>query len=89
MADKVSYIFGTRITKRFKGKLLTVLERVDQSHHTLRAHFKNSFVKQYEKFQTFLRMEIYSNNVYDLGIKKLLPNLEHFRNVSPGIIDRF
>jgi hypothetical protein len=45
-ANKVSNMFGTRITQGFKGKLQVVLERLDQAHHTLRAYFKNSFVKQ-------------------------------------------
>ena len=75
-ANKVSNIFGWRITRKFKGNLQTVLERVDQAHHTFRAYFKNSFVKQYEKLRTFLRMEICSNNLPDLRIRKSLDNLD-------------
>jgi len=88
-ADKLSHIFGWRITKRFKGKLQTVLERVEQRHHILRAYFKNSFVKQYEKFRTFLRLEVCSNNLPDLRLKKSLENLSKVREASRGIIDRF
>jgi len=33
-ADKISNIFGWRITKRFSGKLQAILERTDQAHHT-------------------------------------------------------
>jgi hypothetical protein len=71
-ADKISNIFGWRITKRFSGKLQTILEHTDEAHHTFRAYFKNSFVKQYEKLRTFLRMEICCNNLPDLRIKKSL-----------------
>jgi len=88
-ANKVSNIFGWRINRNFKGKLQTVLERVDQSHHTFRAYFKNSFVKQYEKLRTYLRMEICSNNLYDLRIKKSLDNLDAVRDTSRQILDRF
>lgn len=88
-ADKISNVFGTTITRRFKGKLLAVLERVDQAHHILRAYFKNSFIKQYEKFRTLLRMEVCCNNLYDLRINKSLINLPFVREVSKGIIDRF
>jgi hypothetical protein len=88
-ADKISNIFGWRITRKFKGKLQTVLERTDQAHHTFRAYFKNSFVKQYEKLRTFLRMEICSNNLPDLRIKKSLEHLDEVREISKEILDRF
>jgi hypothetical protein len=44
--DKISNIFGTRITKKLKGKLNTTLEKIDHGHHIFRAYFKNAFVKQ-------------------------------------------
>ena len=74
-ANKVSNMFGTRITKGFKGKLQVVVERLDQAHHNLRAYFKNSFVKQYEKFRTFFRMEIRTNNTPDIRVRRSLVNL--------------
>ena len=88
-ADKVSHIFGWRVNKFFRGKLQTILERMDQGHHTLRAYFKNSFVKQYEKFRTFLRMEVCSNDLTDLRVKKSLHNLPLVQEASQRIIDRF
>jgi len=88
-AKKITNVFGWRINRRFKGKLQVVLERVDQSHHILRAYFKNSFVKQYEKLRTFLRLEICSNNVYDLRIKKSLDNFHLVRETSKQILGRF
>jgi hypothetical protein len=88
-ADKISNIFGWRITKRFSGKLQTILERTDQAHHTFRAYFKNSFVKQYEKLRTFLRMEICCNNLPDLRIKKSLEHLDQVKETSREILDRF
>jgi len=88
-ADKVSNIFGWRITKSFNGKLQTVLDRIDQAHHTFRAYYKRSFVKQYEKFRTFLRMEICSNHTPDLRVKKSLKNLPLFRQASIETMARF
>jgi hypothetical protein len=88
-ADKVSNIFGWRIPRTFKGKLQTVFERMDQAHHTFRAYFKNSYVKQYEKLRTFLRMEVCSNHLPDLRIKKSLDNLDAVRHGSTQILDRF
>jgi hypothetical protein len=88
-ADRISNFFGTRITKRFNGKLHTVFHRMDHSHHTLRAYFKNSFIKQYEKLRTFLRVEVVSNNTRDLRVKKSLKNLPVFKEKAYAAITQF
>src|SRR5258707_9409205 len=54
-ANKISEIFGSRITSKLKGKLNTTLEQIDHGHHIFRAYFKHAFVKQYEKFSTAWR----------------------------------
>ncbi len=88
-ANKISNIFGTRVTKQFNGKLQVVQERIDQAHHILRAYFKNSFVKQYEKFRTFFRMEICTNNTPDIRVPKSLVNLPLIRQKGIEILDKF
>jgi len=88
-AEKVSQIFGQRISRHLKGKLLTTLERVDHGHHVLRAYFKHAFVKQYEKFQTFLRIEICSNDLKDFFLKKGIQHLAAVRAHFLPITDRF
>ena len=52
-ADKITEIFGTRLNRRMRGKLSTVIDRIEHGHHVFRAYFKNAFLKQYEKFTTF------------------------------------
>ncbi len=37
-AQKVSEIFGTRLTRRLRGKLHTTLEQTDHGHHIFRAY---------------------------------------------------
>ena len=87
---KISEVFGMRISKRMRGKLDTVLDRIDHGHHVFRAHFKNAFIKQYEKFATFLRNELCSNNLKkDFGINKGLENLESVRQRFQEVTDRF
>ena len=78
-ANKISEIFGSRITKKLKGKLNTTLEQIEHGHHIFRAYWKNAFIKQYEKFSTFLRNEVCSNNLADFGLKKGLSHLEAAR----------
>ena len=34
-ADKVAHIFGVRVTKRLRGKLHSVLEKLDHGHHVM------------------------------------------------------
>jgi hypothetical protein len=69
-ADKIAAIFGTRLTRRHRGKLATVIDRIEYGHHVFRAYFKSAFLKQYEKFSTFLRNELCSNNLTDFGLRK-------------------
>lgn len=88
-ADRIAHIFGWRVTRTFKGKLQSVLERVDHGHQVLRAYCKNSFAKMYEKFRTFLRLEVCSNNVRDLRLKKALANLPAFAQAARTVLDRF
>src|ERR1017187_926045 len=88
-ANKISEIFGVRVTKKLKGKLNTTLEQIEHGHHIFRAYFKHAFVKQYEKFSTFLRNEICSNNLSDFGLKKGLDHLAAVREKFLAITDRF
>src|SRR6266566_3102301 len=57
-ADKIVEIFGMRLNRNMRGKLATVIDRIEHGHHVFRAYFKHGFLKQYERFSTFLRNEI-------------------------------
>ena len=70
--SQISEIFGNRLTKKLKGTLHTTLEQLEHGHHAFRAYWKHPFLKQYEKFSTFLRNEICSNNLTDFGSVKAL-----------------
>ena len=54
-----------------------------------RASWENAFIKQYEKFSTFLRNEVCSNNFTDFGLKKGLSHLEAVRRKFLEVTDRF
>jgi len=88
-AHKISEIFGMRVTRKLKGKLNTTLEQIEHGHHIFRAYAKNAFVKQYEKFSTFLRNEVCSNNLADFGMKKGLDHLAAVRQKFLAVTDRF
>jgi hypothetical protein len=88
-ADRIVALFGKQNTRRVRGKLQNVMERVDQGRHVFRTWCRNSFLKQYEKAATFLRLELVSNNVRDFGLKKSLAHWEAMRQRFQEITDRF
>jgi hypothetical protein len=88
-ADKIAEIFGTRLNRRMPGKLATVIDRIEHGHHVFRAYCKNAFLKQYEKFATFLRNELVSNNLADFQLRKGLDHLDAVRERFQDITGRF
>jgi hypothetical protein len=89
VVDKVAQIFGVRVTRRTRGKLYSLLDKLDHGHHVLRVYGKGLVGRMYEKFSTFLRLEICVNRLKDLGLKKGLDNLEAVRQRLISATDRF
>jgi len=87
-ADKIALIFGVRKHKRMRGKLHSTLEKLDHGHHVLRIYCKSLVARMYEKFATFLRLEICVNRLRDLGLKKGLENLNALRQRLVAVTDR-
>ena len=79
----------SRLHRRLKGKLVSVLESVDHGHHVLRAGCKNALLRRYEKYNTFLRLEVLSNNLRDFGLKKSLEHLDTVRETLAAVANRF
>lgn len=88
-ASKIAEMFGRKLSPKFSGKLLSMLEEVEHGQHVFRAYWKNCFLKQYEKFGTFLRNEIVCNNLANFRLKKSLDNLPQVRAAFQQITDRF
>jgi len=87
-ADKITQIFGVRKHKRMRGKLHSMLEKLNHGHHVLRIYCKSLLARMYEKFATFLRLEICVNRLKDLGLKKGLENLDALRQKLVAVTDR-
>jgi hypothetical protein len=87
-ADKITQIFGVRKHKRMRGKLHSMLEKIDHGHHVLRIYCQSMVARLYEKFSTFLRMEICVNRLKDLGLNKGLENLDALRKKLVPATDR-
>src|SRR6266851_5036967 len=87
-ADQITQIFGVRKHKRLRGKLQSMLEKVDHGHHVLRIYGKSLMARLYEKFSTFLRLEICVNRMKDLGLNKGLEQLDALRQTLLAATDR-
>src|SRR5260370_13610265 len=87
--DKITQIFGFRLTKRLRGKLQTLLEQVEHGHHVFRACAKSAVLRMYEKCSTFLRLEVLSNRLTDFRLGKSLDNLDAVRQTLAAVTHRF
>jgi hypothetical protein len=87
-ADKIAQIFGVRKHKRMRGKLHSMLEKIEHGHHVLRIYCKSLVARMYEKFSTFLRLEICVNRLKDLGLNQGLDNLSALRKKLVAATDR-
>jgi hypothetical protein len=87
-ADQITQIFGFRKHQRIRGKFHSMLEKVDQGHHVLRVYCTSLVARLYEKFSTFLRVEICVNRMKDLGLNKGLEQLDALRQKLMAATDR-
>jgi hypothetical protein len=87
--NKITTIFGRKVTKYYKGKLQTVIEDIDLPNPVIRTHYANGFVKQYVRDHLCLRTEPATNDVTDYGVKKAVENLPQLRDRLSSICDNY
>jgi hypothetical protein len=88
--DKLTVIFGRRITKQYAGKLQTEIEDLHLGNPVMRSYYKNGFAKHYVRDHDVLRFETASNDVKgDYGINKAVENLVPLREKLQGITERY
>jgi len=87
--NKITVIFGRKITKQYRGKLQTVIEDLNLPNPVIRSHYGNGFIKQYVRDHVLLRTEPASNNVNDYGVNKAVENLPELRRRLATVIDNY
>ena len=87
--DKITTIFGRRVTKSYQGKLQTEIEDMHLPNPVIRTHYGNGFIKQYVRDHLILRTEPTTNNVNDYGINKAVENLPALRKRLSEITDNY
>jgi hypothetical protein len=87
--DKLSVIFGRKISKIHAGKLKTTIHDLHFGNPVIRSHYKNGAVKQYVRDHRLLRTETTTNNVRDYGIGKSVENAASLRKTMRTITDNY
>jgi hypothetical protein len=87
--DKLSVIFGRKITKNHRGKLQTVIEDLNLPNPVIRSHYANGFLKQYVRDRFLLRTESATNNVTDYGVKKAVDQLPGLKQKLSTIVNNY
>ena len=86
---KLATIFGRKVTKRYRGKLETVIEDLDLPNPVIRSYCRDGSVKQYVRDHLTLRTEATSNNVRDFGVAKSIEQLPQLREAMAAVTDRY
>jgi len=87
--NKITVIFGRKITKQHHGKLQTEIEDMHLPNPVIRSHYRNGFIKQYVRDHLILRTEAATNNVTDYGVNKAVENLLPLRDKLAAINDNY
>jgi hypothetical protein len=86
---KLATIFGRKITKRYRGKLETLIEDLDLPNPVIRSYCRDGSIKQYVRDHLALRTEATSNNVRDFGVPKSIDHLPELRDAMAAVTDRY
>jgi hypothetical protein len=87
--NKITVIFGRKISKLHRGKLQTEIEDMHLPNPVIRSHYRNGFIKQYVRDHLILRTEAATNNVTDYGVNKAVEHLPALRAKLAAIDDSY
>lgn len=87
--DRISLIFGRRITKASKHQVTTQIKDTHLGNPVIKTSYKSTSVKQYARDHLLLRTETTSNCPPDLGVRKSIENLVTLRHKLRSINDRY
>ncbi len=85
--EHVEIIFGRQRGRKAGGVFKTAIDR-HTGGVTINVFYKHSRAKQYLKDGRALRIETVINDAYDIGLKRLLPNLDELRAKTRAINQR-
>ena len=86
---KLANIFGRKVTRRYRGKLETLIEDLDLPNPVIRSYYRDGSIKQYVRDRRLLRTEATSNNVRDFGVPKAVDAVPQLREAMAAVTDRY
>ena len=87
--NKITVIFGRKVTKQYRGKLQTEIEDMNLPNPVIRSYYRNGFIKQYVRDHLILRTEAAGNNVTDYGVNKAVEHLPALRDKLSAINNNY
>lgn len=87
--DKLTVIFGRKVTRRYRGLLQTVIEELNLPNPVIRSYYRHGAIKQYVRDPLCLRTEPVTNDVADYGLNKALEHLPALRDKMSAVIDTY
>ena len=87
--NKITVIFGRKVTKQYRGKLQTEIEDMNLPNPVIRSHYRHGFIKQYVRDHLILRTEAAGNNVTDYGVNKAVEHLSALRDKLSAINNNY
>lgn len=86
---KLATIFGRKVTRRYRGKLETVIEDLDLPNPVIRSYCRDGSIKQYVRDHLLLRCAATSNNIRDFGVPKAIDAVPQLREAMAAVTDRY
>jgi hypothetical protein len=68
--NKITTIFGRKVSKAYRGKLQTEIEDIHLPNPVIHSHYRSGFIKQYVRDYLILRTEASTNDLTDYGVRK-------------------
>ncbi len=87
--DKLTVIYGRRVSKYHSGKLQTTIEDLHLGNPVIRSYHQNGSVKQYVRDNLLLRTEATSNDIRWHKIGKAVENLPKVRKTLRRINENY
>ena len=87
--NKITVIFGRKITKQYRGKLQTEIEDMNLPNAVIRSHYRNGFIKQYVRDHLIFRTEAAADDVTDYGVNKAVEHLPALRDKLSAINNNY
>lgn len=87
--NKITTIFGRKITRFYRGKLQTEIADMHLPNPVIRSHYRHGFIKQYVRDHLILRTEATTNDVTDYRVNKAVEHLPALRDKLCAINDNY